>query len=449
MTGRRSAATPRRKQPTGELTRLQHHLYAAGHFGISFMGYVVVQWVLKFYFPDNPRETNLVPPLLAPVILLIGRVSDGLNDPLVGHLTDSIRTRWGRRKPFMVGGLPFVCLFFLLVWYPPTAYQSITNFWYAALVVVFFFAFFTTYVGPYTALLAEIASSSPERRKLSALQGIYNVSGLIAAGFITGAALQGGMGFRQMASLTTGISLLCFLLPLFGASDDPARLAEQRPPRFSHSVAMTLRNRPFRLYVIAQLLFLLGLLVIVAAMPYMAETLLNQPQGEAGTLTGIALLAGAVCVPSILKMANRRGSKAAYLFSLRWFTVSAALLSLMPLFGRSPTAGVWLARGLVILPGVAVGGLFALPYAILAGVTDHDRRLTGLDRQGTLFCVQGMVLKIAYAGAPGLVGGLLAVFPDHKLVVLTLIGPLAALLAVAAHAMFKSFPEEEVQSAVP
>ncbi len=430
------------------LTRVQQHLYAVGHFGVSFMGYVIVQWLMKFYFPDSPTATNLVPPLLAPWIMVMGRVTDGLNDPLAGYLSDSVRTRWGRRKPFMVGGLPFVFCLFLALWYPPAASESAANFWFVSVLLVLFFVSFTAYVGPYVAMLPEIVGTTQERLKLSALQGMYNVGGLIAAGFVTGAALKGGMSYQGMAWLVAGISLVAFLLPLFGPRDDPARVAGQPRLPLIRSLGLTLRNRPFWIYVVPQLLFLLGLLIIVAALPYAADTLLRCPEGEAGTLTGIALLVGLLCVPPILRRADRHGSKAAFLFSMRWFAVSASLLVLLPLFGRMPAAGVWLARLLVTLPGLAIGGLFALPYAILAGVTDHDRQRTGLDRQGMFFCLQGMVTKIAYSGAPMVVAGLLVLFPQHKAAVLTLIGPLAGALAVAALAVFTRFPEEEVQRAV-
>ncbi len=149
-----------------------------------------------------------------------------------------------------------------------------------------------------------------------------------------------------------------------------------------------------------------------------------------------------------MKLGERRGVKHAFLFSLRWFAGSTALLALMGPLGLYPVTGLWLARALVLLPGVAVAGLFALPYTLLANVTDHDRRRTGLDRQGMFFCVQGMILKIAYSGAPMIVVGLLVLFPRHAFAVLTAIGPLAALLAVAGHMVFLRFPEKEVQKAV-
>ncbi len=433
--------------PRAALTGVQRHLYAAGHFGISFMGIVTAMWLAKFYFPNSPEQVNLVPAFLAPFIMALGRVTDGVNDPVVGYLSDSARTRWGRRKPFMVVGLPLLCVLFVLVWYPPATQESAANFWYASIVLVLFFAAFTAYVGPYTAMLAEIAGNVDERVKLSALQGIYNVVGLVAGGLVTGEVLKRGMSDQGMAWLVTGVSLAAMLLPLVGPRDDPARVATQERIPFLRSVVMTLRNRPFRLYVIAQVLFYLGLMTIVAALPFMTMPLLNQEKGEAGTLSGIALLGGALCVPLIVRVADRRGSKAAFLFSLCWFAASASLLVLLGPFGRQPW-GPWLARGLVVLPGVAIGGLFALPYAILANVTDYDRQRTGMDRQGMFFCVQGMILKIAFSCAPMVVVGSLALFARYQATVLTLIGPLTGAFALAAYVVFRRFPEQEVLASV-
>jgi GPH family glycoside/pentoside/hexuronide:cation symporter len=430
------------------LTPRQRHCYAAGHFGISFMGYVVTQWVMKFYFPNHPGAANLLPALLAPWVMGIGRVTDGINDPVIGYLTDSIRTRWGRRKPFMAVGLPLLCVCFVALWYPPVEAASPVNFWFSSLLLVAFFAAFTAYVGPYTALLAEVATTTEERLKLSALQGIYNAAGLITGGFVTGALLTRGVSYQQMAGMVTAVSVVAYLLPFLGPTDNPARAAGQVRPGLFRSVRMTLANGPFRIYVVSQMLFLMGLLVIVAALPYAAETLLGQPEGEAGTLTGISLLAGLLAVPLVLRLAERRGVKASLLLSLRWFAGGSALLALMAVAGRDPARGVWFARALVILPGVALAGLYALPYTLLANVTDHDRRRTGLDRQGMFFCVQGMILKIAYSGAPMIVVGLLVLFSRHGFAVLTAMGPLAAALAIAAHVVFARFPEEEVARAV-
>jgi GPH family glycoside/pentoside/hexuronide:cation symporter len=429
------------------LTKLQQHLYAAGNFGVSFMGYVLTQWVMKFYFPDSLTAHNLVPAALAPWIMFTGRVTDGIGDPLEGYFSDRLRTRWGRRKPFMIVGMPLLCLLFMLLWYPPATRESVANFWYATLLLVVFFVAFSIYVGPYLAMLPEITRTDEERVALSGLQGIYNVVGLIAAAFASGAMLNAGLGYRGMAWVVMIASLVAYVLPFFGPTDDPRRVADQPTPPFFRSVAMSLSNRPFLIYTCSRLLFMFGLLLIVAALPYMAETLLHVPEGEAGMLSGIALLSGVLCVPLIMGLAKRRGMKRAYLFSMGWFTATTPLLALMAVVGGHDW-GVWAMRGLMLVTGVAIGGLFALPSAILSTITDFDKAHTGMDRQGMYFCVEGLILKAAYSGAPAAVTGLLALLPEHRFLVLSLIGPITALTALMANVIFRRFPEEEVKRAV-
>ena len=431
-----------------EVSRLGAHLYGAGHFGTSFLGYILVAWVSRFYFPGEEGITALVPAALAPWLMTLGRVTDGINDPLIGYLSDITRTRWGRRKPLMAIGLPFVLLFSMLVWYPPSTETTASNFWYGAVMLTAFFAAFTFYVGPYVALLAEIAHTTEERTKIAALQGIYNVAGLIAAGFVSGIALKSGLSYQAMATLVAGISGLFMVLPFFGPRDDLRTLKDEVPQRFVKGLVETFANRPFRIYLVGQVFFLLGLMMIVTAMPYMTTTLLGEPEGEAGILTGLALLSGALWVAYAVKRAERNGTKEAFLFSLLWFVISAASLALFAVLGKTGELGVWLARALVLLPGAAIGGLFALPYAILANVTDYDRALTGRERQGFLFCFQGMILKIAYSAAPMVVVGLLVLFPDHKFGVLTAIGPLAGLFALVGYLVFRRYPDREVDAAV-
>ena len=61
--------------------------------------------------------------------------------------------------------------------------------------------------------------------------------------------------------------------------------------------------------------------------------------------------------------------------------------------------------------------------------------------------MQGLITKFAYAGAPMVVLGLLAWLPEHKETVLTLIGPLAAVMVLGAYFVFRVFPDQEVQAA--
>ena len=63
-------------------------------------------------------------PRIASVVALVGILWDAINDPIVGTLTDRVRTRWGRRRPFLLFfAIPYGATFLLFWWAPPIENQ--------------------------------------------------------------------------------------------------------------------------------------------------------------------------------------------------------------------------------------------------------------------------------------------------------------------------------------
>jgi GPH family glycoside/pentoside/hexuronide:cation symporter len=107
---------------SSSLSLPQRLLYAGGHFGVSALTLVVLQWAIYFY-KGSPKAglPCRVDPMLFTIALLVGRLIDAFADPLVGFWSDRTRTRWGRRKPFIALGILPLTLFFVLIWWTPEA----------------------------------------------------------------------------------------------------------------------------------------------------------------------------------------------------------------------------------------------------------------------------------------------------------------------------------------
>jgi GPH family glycoside/pentoside/hexuronide:cation symporter len=117
-------------------------------------------------------------PALAGSVLLIAKISDAINDPIIGVLSDRTNSRWGRRHPWMVAGaLPFG-VFFVMQWLVPTSNQWGLFFYYVAIAVMFNL-FYTAVNLPYTAMTPELTQDYNERTSLNSFRFTFSIGGSI------------------------------------------------------------------------------------------------------------------------------------------------------------------------------------------------------------------------------------------------------------------------------
>ncbi|MGK7961509.1 MFS transporter [Crocosphaera sp.] len=153
--------------------------YGAGDFGPAIAANILVFYLLFFF-------TNVagLPPGLAGSILMIGKISDAINDPIIGVLSDKTRSRWGRRLPWILGGIIPFSLFYALQWIVPQFSENSTvNQWglfaYYVIIGIFFNIAYTTVNLPYTALTPELTPDYNERTSLNSFRFSFSIGGSI------------------------------------------------------------------------------------------------------------------------------------------------------------------------------------------------------------------------------------------------------------------------------
>ncbi|MFZ0324569.1 MAG: MFS transporter, partial [Actinomycetes bacterium] len=153
--------------------------YAIGDLGLS-IAYFAVGFFFLFYL------THLLglPPAVAGVVILIGKLWDGVNDPLIGVMVDRTHSRHGRKRAYLLyGAVPFGLSFVLLWWIPVGQTDSTT----AIIAATLFLLFATAYslVGvPYQALVPVITSDYDERTRLVGYKAIFSALGAVLGGGI-------------------------------------------------------------------------------------------------------------------------------------------------------------------------------------------------------------------------------------------------------------------------
>src|SRR3990172_3860414 len=143
--------------------------YGLGAFGLESL-FKVFAGFYVFYYTD---KLGLAVTFVAIINLIYG-IWDAIDDPIVGFLSDNTRTRWGRRRPWLLTGLPFYTGILVLVYAVPEPFlQGSALFWYALLIFTLFEAAYTIMAVNYAALFPELFQGIRERaRASSTYQGL-------------------------------------------------------------------------------------------------------------------------------------------------------------------------------------------------------------------------------------------------------------------------------------
>lgn len=421
-------------------------LYSAGYIGISVLMQTIVKWYQYFYAPPEFNEGGLrilVPLSLIGFAMIIGRIFDSVADPLVAYLSDTCKSRLGRRIPFVLyGSLPMV-LTFVLLWFPPVQGVSLWNFVYLTVILSMYFVFFTIVVGPYLALIGEIGRTREERIRLTMFQGIAQVLGVMIAEAGSGALILTG-GYRVMGIVLGTFSFGVLLLtPIFVKEEKGPAQTEAAPSiGMRASLLKTFQNRNFICYLIPYLALWFGINTLTIAMPYISEVLLGMAPEASGFLVAGAFVLAIIFSPFLPRIILRYGKKNVMIASS--FVFSLILIS-MGFFGTLITGAA--AIGIVILAGIPLAAALVVPNAMVADIAEMDGLKNGIRREGMFFGAQGLVNKLVL-GLSSLVTPLLfntfGFTAEHPLG-LKLCGPAAGVLLLLTLRVLMRYRLDEVQ----
>lgn len=182
-------------------------------YGFGDISFSLTNTILAVYFAIFLTDVVGLPASLAAAAIFLGRSWDYINDPLVGHLSDRTRTRWGRRRPFLLfGAVPFAITFILLWLRPPWDSPILLAAYYAVAYLLFDLSF-TLVNTPYAALTPELTADYDERTSLTSYRMFFSIAGSLIA-FTVPLAIVGSFAPEnagQVQAMALLFGLACIL----------------------------------------------------------------------------------------------------------------------------------------------------------------------------------------------------------------------------------------------
>lgn len=414
-------------------------LYGIGSFGGSLLQQTVLLWIFYYYAPPPGQGLPLrVSASLLGVALGAGRVVDALADPPVAYLSDRLRRRGGRRRPFILAGAPLLAATFALLWMPPARLSGLGTFLYLGTALGAFYFLFTVVMNPYTALLPEITPGGAGRVETAAWQAGFSLGGTAAA-FVASSALIARFGFPVMGLGLAPIGLAALWIAAWSVRE---RTVPEAPVSFAPAAGAVLRNRPFQVFLVGLALLWFGLSMVNLSLALVITVLMDLPRGAVGAVLGASIGVTLLSFPAIAHLARLAGKRRALLTVM---IMAAAVVPLIGLIGLLPVGipAAWQGYVLIVLAGPPIAGLFVLPNAILADIAEDHGQSTGHRSEGMFFALQGLVFNGTTSLAAIVLGAMLQAFGYAPGGALGLrIVPLVAAGSVLVGALvFARFPE--------
>jgi glycoside/pentoside/hexuronide:cation symporter, GPH family len=376
--------------------------------------------------------------------LLVVRLFDAFNDPVIGWLADRWRPAFGRRRAVTLLSLPICALGALMVFWPPLDVGvTYLVFWAAILSIGY-----TAAVLPLSAWGAELAGDYSERSRVTGFrEGFTLIGTLVAIALPFAIGIDDADGLHGLAVLGVAVAVLVLL---FGALavwrvPEPREYSTARLTLRSGLVAMK-RNRPFLRLVTAFLVNGLANGIPATLFLYFVSDALGRPDMR-GPLLFLYFLSGIAGVPLALAVARRIGKHRAWCVAM---LATCAVFGFVPLLGAGDVVPFAI---ICVLTGLTLGFDLALPAAIQADVIDADTAVSGEQRSGAYFAAWSLATKSALALAVGIAFPLLGAFGFEPGSTANDAGALVALaityswlpiaLKLTAIAMMWNFPLDE------
>ena len=396
---------------TEKLSRKTKLLYGAGDFGFS-----LTDTVIGVLYAIFLTDVIGIPARYAAGVFLVGRIWDFVNDPLMGYISDRTRTRWGRRRPFLLFGfIPFAFAYSAL-WINYTEWglfasveQSIAGMIkggpedaFGITGLIFFAAAYIVYETlatlvymPYFALTPELTLDYDERTDLTSYRMFFSIfAGLI--GFVVPFMLIDGTTPENaptilLIGIAFGISSALPLLLTFFGTREREEYVQQEQQSLINSLKAAFRNKIFIFTMFIFLFTWAALNLVQSMLLYFVKYRLGM-EDKFDIIAGMVFVTAMLTLPIWEWLSRKFDKRRAYITGMIFLSIVLIVLAFI-----NPASSLWVILFIAFLAGIGVAAVHVLPWAMIPDAVEVDELETGSRHEGMYYSLVTLLRKIATA----------------------------------------------------
>lgn len=401
-------------------------------YGVCDLGGNLFFTVIAFLLLNYMTDTVGISAGLAGAIIMIGKIWDAVTDPVTGYVSDRTKSRWGRRRSFMLyGAFPLFVTMILMFTNPGLSSQTMLFIW-GVVVYCLLCTAYTLVNIPYNALTPELTQDFHERTSLNGYRFGFAVIGTLLG---AGAALpmisafpDKNVGFTAMGAIFGFLMMVTALITVFSVKEPETPRAEPTTS-FFQTYLKVFKNKPYVLILLVYTFHITALTVASGITIYYFKYIHND-ETQTTIAMMILLVTAMAFIPISVVLSKKMGKKLAY--GMGMFMFAVALLFLF-FFGHSmPVNFSFL---MMFFAGIGMGFTYAMPWAMVPDAVEYDYLLSGERAEGAFYGIWTFGIKIGQAVALGITGAVLSLtgyIPDvaqtdtAMLGIRMLLGPISA-----------------------
>ncbi|MBB1331839.1 MULTISPECIES: MFS transporter [unclassified Pseudoalteromonas] len=379
--------------------------FGAGDMAVNVM-VAALFYFMSFFYTDIYG----LDPVDMGILFLVARFVDAFTDPLMGVITDKVKTRWGQfRHWFLFLSVPYGISIVLLFTTPDFDYNM--KLVWAYLTYLFATLMFTGVAIPYISYIGVLTADPKERLSANGYRMFFakiaNVIIVFSVPLL--ASMWGGgdiaHGYKLAMILVSTCGVALFLFCFFTTRERITH--EPQTESILTQFKVLIKNDQWLLLCAACVLGTLGYAIRGSVAMYYAKYYLGAPD-LAGTFTSAGIAASIVSMVASTWITQRYCK----LKLFRWSQIAVLFISLIMFFAVQP-GDIWLAFVLYIILSFVVDLHAPVFWSAIAEAVDYGEvkdgvRASGLSFGGISFCQK------AGGGLAGLAGGLLLAFFDYQ-----------------------------------